>query len=161
MILIIGYYVYIYMYKYIYILCANFPGADVCNFSILLHNTSLNHFSLDCLSNAYVASPLPQSLIIAASNQLTHGPLARYWNMHHDTYVTHVPWCMPGSLNSGFLWSQWRGKRSRHSRCIYIYICLHFRQYMTSILQKHINTWLQHSHHHLQFTTRTHNILTT
>ena len=23
---------------------------------------------------------------------------------------------MPGSLTSGFLWSQWRGKRSRHSR---------------------------------------------
>ena len=28
----------------------------------------------------------------------------------------HVPWCMPGSLTSGFLWSRWRGKRSRHSR---------------------------------------------
>ena len=30
--------------------------------------------------------------------------------------VTHVPWCMPGSLTSGFLWSQWREKRSQHSR---------------------------------------------
>ena len=30
--------------------------------------------------------------------------------------VTHVSWCMPGSLTSGFRWSQWRGKRSRHSR---------------------------------------------
>ena len=30
--------------------------------------------------------------------------------------VTHVPWCMPGSLTSGFLWSRWRGKRFRHSR---------------------------------------------
>ena len=28
----------------------------------------------------------------------------------------HVPWCMPGSLTSGFLWSRWRGKCSRHSR---------------------------------------------
>ena len=37
-------------------------------------------------------------------------------NMHHGTCATHVPWCMPGSLISGFLWSQWRGKRSRHSR---------------------------------------------
>ena len=67
-----------------------------------------------------------------------HGPLARYvklqvahapgmpgtffpppWvsdpDMHHGTCVTHVPWCMPGSLTSGFLCSQWRGKRSRHS----------------------------------------------
>ena len=30
--------------------------------------------------------------------------------------VTHVPWCMPGSLTNGFLWSRWRGKRPRHSR---------------------------------------------
>ena len=37
-------------------------------------------------------------------------------DMHHGTCVTHVPWCMPGSLTSGFLWKQWRGKRSRHSR---------------------------------------------
>ena len=35
--------------------------------------------------------------------------------MHHGTCVTHVPWCMPGSLTSGFLWSRWRGKCSRHS----------------------------------------------
>ena len=33
-------------------------------------------------------------------------------DMHHGTCVTHVPWCMPGSLTSGFLWSRWRGKRS-------------------------------------------------
>ena len=68
-----------------------------------------------------------------------HGPLARYVkvraahapgipgtfsppplvsdpDMHHGTCVTHVPWCMPGSLTSSFLWSRWRGKRSRHSR---------------------------------------------
>ena len=37
-------------------------------------------------------------------------------DMHHGTCVTHVPWCMPGSLTSGFLWSQWREKHSRHSR---------------------------------------------
>ena len=37
-------------------------------------------------------------------------------DMHHGTCVTHVPWCMPGSLTSGFLWSQWREKGSRHSR---------------------------------------------
>ena len=70
---------------------------------------------------------------------LCHGPLTRYVNcvlrmrrdcwerfprhqlqwktqvsdpgMHHGTCVTHVPWCMPGSLFCGG-----RGKRSRHSR---------------------------------------------
>ena len=39
-------------------------------------------------------------------------------DMHHGTCMTHVPWCMPGSLTSGFLWSRWRVKRSRHSRCM-------------------------------------------
>ena len=71
--------------------------------------------------------------------QTCHGPLARYVklrvahppgmpgtfspppqvsypDMHHGTCVTHVPWCMPGSLTSGFLLSRRRGKRSRHSR---------------------------------------------
>ena len=37
-------------------------------------------------------------------------------DMHHGTCVTHVPWCMPGSLTKGILWGRWRGKRSRHSR---------------------------------------------
>ena len=30
-------------------------------------------------------------------------------DMHHGTCVTHVPWCMPGSLTSDFLWSRRRG----------------------------------------------------
>ena len=29
-------------------------------------------------------------------------------DMHHGTCVTHVPWCMPGSVITGFFWSQWR-----------------------------------------------------
>ena len=37
-------------------------------------------------------------------------------DMHHGTCVTHVPWCMLGSLTGGFLWIWWLGKRSRHSR---------------------------------------------
>ena len=66
-------------------------------------------------------------------NELIKGPLARYVklgvahapgmpgtfspptlvrdpDMHHGTCVTHVSWCMPGSLTGGFLWSRWRGK---------------------------------------------------
>ena len=38
--------------------------------------------------------------------------------MHHGTCITHVPWCMRGSLTSGFLWSRWWEKHSRHSRCM-------------------------------------------
>ena len=70
--------------------------------------------------------------------KFSYGPLARYvilrvahvpgmpWtfsplplvsdpDMHHGACVTHASWCMPGSLTSSFLWSRWRGKRSRHS----------------------------------------------
>ena len=36
-------------------------------------------------------------------------------DMHHGTCVTHVLWCMLGSLVNGFLWSRWGEKRSRHS----------------------------------------------
>ena len=48
----------------------------------------------------------------------TFSPLPRFSDpdMHHGTCVTHVPWCMPGSLISGFLWSWWRGIHSRHSQ---------------------------------------------
>ena len=65
-----------------------------------------------------------------------HGPLTRYATlrvarapamfspppqvsdhyMHHGTCVTHVPWCIPESLTSSFLWGRWRGKRFRNSR---------------------------------------------
>ena len=31
-------------------------------------------------------------------------------DMHHGTCVTHVPWCMPGSLTSSFIWRRRRGK---------------------------------------------------
>ena len=43
-------------------------------------------------------------------------PRVRDPNMHHGTCVTHVPWCMLGSLISGFPWSWRLEKRSRHSR---------------------------------------------
>ena len=35
-------------------------------------------------------------------------------NMDHGTCVTHVPWCIQGSLTSGFLWSRWRGNVPGH-----------------------------------------------
>ena len=37
-------------------------------------------------------------------------------DMHHDMCVTHVLWCMPGLLISGFLWSQSQGKHTRRMR---------------------------------------------
>ena len=63
-----------------------------------------------------------------------HRPLARYVKLRvahaprmPETFsplpqvndpATHVPWCIPRSLISGLFWSRWRGKRSRHSRCM-------------------------------------------
>ena len=43
-------------------------------------------------------------------------PLVSDADMHHGTCMTHVPRCTPGSLTNGFLWVQWQGKRSRHTR---------------------------------------------
>ena len=43
-------------------------------------------------------------------------PLISDLDMHRGTCVTHVQRCIPGSLISGFLLTQWRGKRARHSR---------------------------------------------
>ena len=39
-------------------------------------------------------------------------------DMHQGTCLMHVPYCMLGSLTSGFPWSRWRRKCSRHSRCM-------------------------------------------
>ena len=40
--------------------------------------------------------------------------------MHWERFPRHrrtaIPTCVPGSLSNGFLWSRWRGKRSRHSQ---------------------------------------------
>ena len=44
-------------------------------------------------------------------HRLQRKPLVSDPGMHHDTCVTHVPWCMSGSLTR-----RWQGKRSRHSR---------------------------------------------
>ena len=43
-------------------------------------------------------------------------PDMRHGTWHASRHVTQVPRCKPGSLTSGFLWSRWRVKRSRHSR---------------------------------------------
>ena len=55
-------------------------------------------------------------------------------DMHHGTCVTHVPWCMPGSLPTGFLGSRWLGKCSRHSRRIRV----------TARFVTRFNLWLRH-----------------
>ena len=50
---------------------------------------------------------------------LSSSPRVRDPDMHNSTCTTNVPWCMPESLTSGFLWGCWRAKRSRHSRSMH------------------------------------------
>ena len=42
--------------------------------------------------------------------------------LHHGACVTHMPWCMSGSLTSGFLWNRWRGKHTRLMRNPQLYV---------------------------------------
>ena len=85
------------------------------------------HFShcesaLSSLDRIYLNGPLARYVILCVAHAPgmpgTFSPPS--WisdsDMHHGTCVTHVPWCMPGSLNSCFIWIRWRGKCSRHSR---------------------------------------------
>ena len=104
----------------------------VCDIVMILTVVRNTFLEVKCLNIKH--TPAINTLCQYAAN----GPLARYVklrvahasgmpgtfslppelsnpDMHHDTCVTHVPRCMPGSLTSGFFWSRWRGKRSRHS----------------------------------------------
>ena len=49
-------------------------------------------------------------------------PQVRDPDMHHGTCVTHVPWCMSGSLTCGFLWNRRRSRHSRRMRNLQFYV---------------------------------------
>ena len=72
---------------------------------IMPPNIFFSHGSLKRYVKSWVALALGMPWTFLVS-----GP-----DMHHGTCVTHVPWCMPGSLTGVFLRSRWREKRSRHS----------------------------------------------
>ena len=73
----------------------------------------------DIWANGHVARYVKLRIAHAPGMPRKFSPPSRVSDpdMHHGTCVLHVPWCMPGSLTNGFLWSRWRGKR--HSRCTY------------------------------------------
>ena len=108
---------------------------DIHNYKIMRFWLSINVWHITTNTSTIGPSYTP----IDHSHKFHNGPLTRYAKvqvahapgmpgtfsppprvsdpgMHHGTCVTHVPWCMPGSLTSGFLGGRWRGKRSRHSR---------------------------------------------
>ena len=60
---------------------------------------------------------LPVAHTLGMPGTFSPSPQVSDPDMHYGTCLTHVPWCMPGSLTRSFLWSQWRGgKRSRRMR---------------------------------------------
>ena len=61
------------------------------------------------------SDPWASYQILKMPGTFSPAPLVSDPDMHHGTCVTHVLGCMPGSLTNSFLWSRWRGKRSRHS----------------------------------------------
>ena len=84
--------------------------------------------------------------------------------MHHGTCVTHVPWCMPGSLTSDFLWRRRCEKRSQHSRRIrkpQFYVSGKRPMTLDAITELIVNPGLDNglSHCRCQFITRTNSYL--
>ena len=88
----------------------------------------------------------------------TFSPPPRFGDpdMHQGTCVMHVPWCMPGTLTSDFLWSQWRGKRSRHCRACATYsfaylvrgpcvLRCHFKFILWCIVNMHLRYYMSMS----------------
>ena len=95
---------------------------------ILLKTTSVTLQSKLCMLMTmvfyprYLHKPLVRYIKLRVANAPgtpgTFSPPPRVSDpgIHHGTCVTQVSCCMPGSLNSDFLWIRWRGKCSRHSR---------------------------------------------
>ena len=88
-------------------LCAYRSRINLLNLQIHLQHGLLTRYTKLRVAHA-LGIPVMFSSLLRVSNP----------DMHHGMCVTHVPWCMSGSLTSGSLWSQWRVKCSRHSRCM-------------------------------------------
>ena len=104
--------------RYIHGPTSNAYFHNVVLFPILTNYTKF--FMMSAVRNGPLARYAKLWVAYAQGMPGTFSPPTRvyYPDMHHGTCVTHVPWCIPGSLTSDFLWSRWRGKRSQHSRCM-------------------------------------------
>ena len=73
-----------------------------------VYQDGTHHGPLATYANLWVAHALGMPGTFSPAPQRVSDP-----DMNHGMCVTHVPWCMPGSLTS-----RWRGKRYWHSRCM-------------------------------------------
>ena len=89
-----------------------------CSFTFIMRRKFVLRLFVCILQNGPLARYVKLRVAHAPGMPGTFSPPPRASNpdMHHGTCVTHVPWCMPGSLTSSFFCSRWLGKRSRHSR---------------------------------------------
>ena len=113
--------------------------AKICRPGPLRLTQKNNEWIIDYISGFTHPRPTFNGGLVKTPLKLVHWPLARYVklrvahapgmpgtfspplrisdsDMHYGTCVTHVSWCMTGSLTSVSFFSRWRGKRSRHSR---------------------------------------------
>ena len=83
------------------------------------------HDLVNCLWNGFLSSKngaLTRNIKLQAEHApgmpgtFSLPPRVSDLDMHHGTCVEHVLWSMLGSLTSGFPWSRWQQKRSRHFR---------------------------------------------
>ena len=87
-------------------------GFSGCMWLVYSYCSESHHW---CRDNGPLARYVKLRVAHAPGMPGTFSPRVSDPDMHDGTYVTHVPSCMLESLTSGFLWSWWRGKRSRHS----------------------------------------------
>ena len=88
-------------------------GVVVC-FSRMVPNIELRGLSLHGTLIRYVKLRVAHAPGMRGTFSLP--PRVSDPDMYHGTRIRHMPWCMPGSLTSGFLWSRWWKKRSQHPR---------------------------------------------
>ena len=88
--------------------------CNVKNCCVLCHNLTGFNWGLVCQKQASMGLlPDTQNCGWHAPGMpgtFSPSPQVSDPDMHHGTCVTHVPWCMPGSLTSGLLWNRRRGK---------------------------------------------------
>ena len=86
------------------------------NYKIILFVCPSSLHSIRLSIHLFIHGPLARYVILRVAHAPgmpgTFSPPPRFSDpdMHHGTCMTHVPWCMSGSLTSSFLWSRPRGK---------------------------------------------------
>ena len=83
------------------------PMTITMNINIFINKI----MSLRCVSSLWASYQICKIVGCACAGNagVTFSPPPRVSDpdMYHGTCMTHVTWCMPGSLSRGFLWSRW------------------------------------------------------